>query len=124
MPDQTTSNILDLQSLAPTPMQIKLPTGETVDVQPPKMQDTIRLSSLGTRMQNATNLSDDELDVLNADITKAIVKMIPQLDGTELNANQTLGIITMLAEMGVPASAKELKASGVEVKGDPKADSN
>lgn len=120
MADTTDPNLLDLEALAPQSASIKLPNGQIVSVRPPRLKDTLKLSILGQQMKDVNMLNDEQLTVLDADIDKALVDMIPELSGIELSTPQKLGVITLLAEMGVPASTKDLKQQGIEVTGDPK----
>ena len=115
------SNTLDLGALAPEPRKIKLADGREIQVQPPKMADTLRLSSLGKRLAEAESLGEEELNQLSTDLVGIIVKMVPGLQNEVMNFQQQIAVVTLLAEMSTPASTQELSENGITVSSnDPK----
>ena len=115
------SEVLDLDALVPQTAKIKF-NGKEVDVQPPKTADLLKLGSLGQKVQNIADLPDTQVEQIIADLTRLVQKIIPELEGTELNTQQILGLVKLIGDMATPPDAKELEKRGITPAGnsDPK----
>lgn len=108
------SDVLDLDALQPQSKTIKW-QDKLIEVAPPKTGDLLRLSQIGTRMQKAADLSEEELDKVIADLEVAIKKFIPELTDATLVSGQLMSLLTLIMEMGMPEQMAELKKQGIEV---------
>lgn len=114
------SDVLDLDALQPEAKTIKW-QDKLIEVQPPKTGDLLRLSQIGSRMQNAETLPEDELDKVITELDAQIKKMIPELVASTLVSGQLMSLLTLVMEMGMPQQMAELKKQGVEVSASKKA---
>lgn len=107
------SDIIDLDALMPPSRTIHFADQDIV-IQPPKTGDLLRLGTLGQKMQNASDMTPDEADNLVKDMTAVIYKVIPEINEKPLSTAQLLKLFEILAEMGMPQDAPQLKAKGID----------
>lgn len=117
------NTVLDLDALVPPTATIKF-GGKEIVVQPPKTGDLLRLGSLGKKIEDIADAPTEEVDALIVDLTKLVQKIIPELDGVDLNTQQLLGLVSLIGQMATPPETKELESKGITAAGgntDPKA---
>lgn len=114
------SDVLDLDVLQPQSKTIKW-HDKLIEVQPPKTGDLLRLSAIGSSLQDAAKLDADEMDKVTADLEAQIKKMIPELAEATLVTAQLMSLLTLVMEMGMPEQMAELKKKGIEVDSSKKA---
>lgn len=112
------SDVFDLDALVPASAKVKFGNQE-IEIQPPKTADVLRLGFLGQKMENAAGLADNELEQLITDLTAQVHKIIPELQGRELNTAQLLKLVQLISSMAIPPDSKELEERGISVD-DPK----
>lgn len=114
------SDVLDLDALQPESKSVKF-GDKVIEVKPPKTGDLLRLSQIGSKMQKAAELPEEELDAVINDLEAAIKKMIPELAEATLVSGQLMALLTLVMEMGMPEQMAELKKQGIEVSSSKKA---
>ena len=108
------SDVLDLNALMPQPRRIKLGEVE-IEIQPPKTQDILKLGTLGQKLQNLEDLTDEQVDELTQKLREAIDRVVPELQGHELNTAQLMALLNLIIEMAMPPEAEALAAKGITV---------
>lgn len=101
-------NILDLDSLAPSPRVVKF-GDKHITVNPPKTIDVLKLGKLGQKLEGAEDLADEVMESHLEELTAQVHKIIPGLEGTPLNLAQLLALVGLIKDMAVPEDAKELE---------------
>lgn len=118
--DSADKNLLDLSKLAPEPAKIKLPDGEIVEVQPPKVEHVMKLGFLADKLKDSDQQSENIAKIVS-DMELTLVLIIPELAKFSLNAPQLLGVIELVTKMAMPAKSEILADAGIEVNApDPK----
>jgi hypothetical protein len=107
------SSTIDLDALVPQPVTIHI-NNKDIQVQPPSTLNVFRLGSLGQKMQNADQLTTEEMSKLVEGITSEVRACIPELENYNLNTAQLLKLVQIISEMGTPTEAKELEARGIK----------
>lgn len=115
------SEVLDLDALVPSSAIVKF-DGREVEVMPPKTVDVLKLGSLGQKLQEVKSLTETEVETLVRELQSLIVKVIPDLNGKELNTVQLLNLVKLIGAMSMPPDTKELEKQGITaVNNSPKA---
>ena len=131
-------NILDLQALAPTSAKLKLPDGTTIEVTPPKTEQTLKIGFYSQQMREVRAMGEknpddftEEMRVKLQDIMdnlEAQIKIvIPNLADFNLNLMMITKLSEYITEMAAPGSiekAKEAADQGAGEATSPKAISN
>ena len=102
---------LDLDALAPKTKKVKL-DGKEIEVKPPTTGQIIKVSSFGARLKGFGDLSAEEGDALEADITGLLKELAPELP-TDLAFVQKVAVLNMVSQMSMPPEAKELEKKGI-----------
>ena len=108
------SDVIDLDALAPPAVTIHF-GGVDISVNAPSTATVIKLGSLGQKLQNSNELSDDEIDTTVEQLANLVTATIPELQGKSLSTAQQLKLVEILSQMAMPPDSQELKERGIEV---------
>lgn len=114
------SDVLDLDALQPQSKTVKF-NDKLIEVAPPKTGDLLRLSQIGAKLKDASELEADDIDKVTTDLEGHIKRMIPELQEASLGTAQLMSLLTLIMEMGMPEQMAELKKQGIEVDASKKA---
>lgn len=109
----------EIDALDPQPSYIGI-NGTQYAVSAPSLSVFIRLQREFARMQSVDDLTDEQLDEVEAKIMAGIKKCIPSLN-FDLNAAQIMEIGVKILSLGTPQLGEELKKRGIEVDSSKKA---
>lgn len=125
-------NILDLQALAPTSAKLKLPDGTTIEVKPPKTEQTLRIGFLSQQMRevramgekNPDEFTDEmraKLQSIMDGLEEQIKIVVPDLAEYNLNLIMITKLSEFITEMAAPGSIEKAAEQGAGEATDPKA---
>lgn len=106
------SEVVDLDVFEPQSLTIKF-KGDEIQVQPPTVINLLRLGAAASKLGDITKLSDEEVEKALTDIHVVIYKIIPQLDGQQLNLAQLQNLTGKITSMAMPEEAKALESEGI-----------
>lgn len=92
------AEIIDLNALVPESVTVKISDKE-IQIKPPKTAQMFKLGALGQKMQGASDLQPEQLEVLVSDMNDLVVEIAPELDGIELGSAQLLKLIEIISGM-------------------------
>ena len=108
------SQQVDLDALAPKKGSVVY-AGETIEVNPPRVIDLFKLSSLGQELADINKLTEEQAEKLVVELNAILVRCIPQLAGKDLSAGQLMALLTMIVKMGMPSEEEEIDGHKVTV---------
>lgn len=128
-------NILDLQALAPTSAKIKLPDGKTIEVQPPKTEQVLRIGFYSQQMREVRAMGEKNPDEFTEEmraklqsimdsLEEQIKIVVPDLKDYNLNLKMITTMAEFITEMGAPGEIEKAKEQGAGEATSPKAPSN
>lgn len=108
------SDTLDLDALIPAPRIVKI-DGNEIEVKQPATADVLKLGKVGQKLQAVNDLPDEEIEALTSSLKEIINRLIPELNGKDLNTAQLMTLLNMIVEMSMPPELEELKKKGITV---------
>jgi hypothetical protein len=106
--------ILDLDAIVPEPRKIRF-EGNIITVNPPKMGELMAMFKFGRKMQDADPNTTDYEPIME-EIKSILVKIVPELEGKEINLNQMLALSTLISQMATPTQISEVNIEAAEEK--------
>ena len=113
---------LDLDTLVKPSKRIKL-GGEAIEIQPPSLEELLKLSKLGGAIQKrqaGEKMSEEEAVEAINNLRAAFADLIPALKGKALNVEQLLALLDMVVSMAMPSDVSELEKRGIKLDADQK----
>lgn len=113
---------LDLDTLVKPSKKIKL-GGEAIEIQPPSLEELLKLSKLGgaiQKRQSGEKMSEEEAVEAINNLRDAFAELIPELKGKALNVEQLLALLDLVVAMAMPSDVSELEKRGITLDADQK----
>lgn len=114
---------LDLDTLVKPSKKVRI-GGEIIEIHPPELEQLLKLSKLGGKIQNQQSgkkMNEEEAVAAINDLRAAMVELIPELkDKPTLNVDQLLALLNLVVETAMPNDVSELEKRGITLTDDQK----
>lgn len=114
---------LDLDTLVKPSKKVRL-QGETIEIEPPELEQLLKLSKLGgqiQKQQSGKKMNEEEAVAAINNLRAAMVELIPDLkDKKPLNVDQLMALLNLVVETAMPNDVSELEKRGIKLTDDQK----
>lgn len=121
-PNEANTYDLDLDTLVKPSKRIKF-GGEAIEIQPPSLEELLKLSKLGGQIQkrqSGQKMSEEEaVEAINS-LRDAFADLVPELKGKQLNVEQLLALLDLVVGLAMPSDVTELEKRGIKLDDDQK----
>ena len=111
---------VQVSDLIPKPFTVKI-KGVELECKPLRLSHILTVTKIGKTFQSVETASRSEIKTAERDFDELVAELIPELKDIELDAGSSTELIQQLVESVEPEDNKELKANGVQLNTDPKA---
>lgn len=84
-----------------------------LECKPLRMSEASKISRIGGVLSDYENKTDEEVEKAEEELDTLIAKLIPELDGVQLDFNATTGLIEQIMGGVEPEDNQKLKEKGV-----------